>query len=70
MYMLEGKKYEHQRHINQLRSRYTKNVIEQEILMEVLYDLFDKPALPIPITERWKRKRVEPFSPDPKRKRY
>ena len=47
MYMLKGKKYEHQRHINQLRARYTENGIkEQEVPMEVLYDVFDIPASP------------------------
>ena len=52
MYMLKGKKYEHQRHINQLRPRYTENVIEdQEVPMEVLFDVFDKPVPPIPIIE-------------------
>ena len=75
MYMLKGKKYEHQRHVNQLRPRYTEIVIEdQEVPMEVLYNVFDIPAPPILIIEKQtskrKRKRVEPFSPDPKRKRY
>ena len=73
MYMLKGVKYEYQRNINQLRHRYTENVIEeQEVPMEVLYNVFDIPAPPIPIFEKRtrKRKRVEPFSPDPKRKRY
>ena len=38
--MLKGKKYEHQRHINQLRPRFTENGIkEQEIPMEILYDV-------------------------------
>ena len=71
--MLKGKKYEHQRHINQLRTRYTENVIEeQEVQMKELYDEFDRPASPIPITEKRtskrKTKRVEHFSPCPKRK--
>ena len=52
MYMLKGKKYEYQRRINQLRPRYTENGIEgQEVPMEVLYEEFDLPAPPIPITE-------------------
>ncbi len=67
--MLKGKKYEHQRHINQLRPRYTENVMEeQEVSIEVFYDVFDISAPPIPIIQRQTRKRVEPFSPDPKRK--
>ena len=38
MHMIKGKKYEHQRHINQFR--YTETVIEeQEVPMEVLYDV-------------------------------
>ena len=73
--MLKGKKYEHQRHKNQLRPRYTENVIkEQEVPIEVLYNVFDISASPIPKFERRTRKRkkksVEPFSLDPKRKRY
>ena len=73
MYMLKGKKYEHQRHINDLRRRYTENVIkDQKVPLGVLYDVFDISAPPIPTFERRtsKRKRVEPFSPDPKRNRY
>ena len=73
MYMLKGEKYEHQRNINQLRHRYTENVIEeQKVPMKVLYDVFNIPTPLIPIIEKRtrKRKRVEPFSPDPKRKRY
>ena len=50
--MLKGKKYEHQRHINQLRPRYTENIIEeQEVPLEVLYDMFNIPTPPIPIIE-------------------
>ena len=50
MYMFKGKKYEHQRHMNQLRPRYTENVIEdKEVPIEVLYDVFDIPDSPIPI---------------------
>ena len=61
--------------INQLRPRYTENVIEfQEVLLKVLYNMFDIPTPPISIfekqTSKRKRKRVEPFSSDPKRKRY
>ena len=53
MYVLKGKKYEHQRHINQLTPRYTENTIEdQEVPMEVLYDVFDIPTPPIPIIVR------------------
>ena len=53
MYMLNGKKYEHQRHINKLRPRYIENVIEdQEVPMEVLNNIFDIPAPRIPIFER------------------
>ena len=83
VYMLNGKKYKHLRHINHLRPRYTENVIEeQEIPTEVLDNMFDMPAPLIPIIERRtskrKRKRVKPFSPIrtkefhslPKRKRY
>ena len=52
MYMLKGKKYEHQRHINQLRPWYTENVIEgEEVPMEVLYEVFNMPTPPIPIIE-------------------
>ena len=72
MYMLKGKKYEHQRHINHLRPRYNESVIEEhEVPMEVLYDVFDIPAPSVLIIEKRtrKRKRVEPFSSDPKRKR-
>ena len=73
-YMLKGKEYEHQSHINHLRPRYTENIEEEEVPMEVLYDMFNISTPLIPITERCnskrKRKRVEPFSPDPKRKRY
>ena len=37
MYMLKGRKYEHQRHKNQMRPRYTENVFEeQEVPMAVL----------------------------------
>ena len=44
MYISKGKKYEHQRHINQLKPRYTENVIEdQEVPMEVLNNMFDIP---------------------------
>ena len=51
--MLKGKKNEQQRHINQLRPRYTDNVIEDlEVPMEVLYDMFDILTPPIPIIER------------------
>ena len=75
LYMLKSKKYEHQRHINQLRPRYTENVIEEQVVpMEVLYDVFNIAAPIITKIEKrtFKRKemRVEPFSPDPKRKRY
>ena len=75
MYMLKGKKYEHQKHINQLRPRYTEDFIEdQEVPMEVLYNMFDIPTSPIPMfesrTSKRKRKRVEPFRVDPKRKSY
>ena len=39
--------------INQLRPRYTENVIEdEEVPMEVLCDVFDIPTPPIPIN--WK----------------
>ena len=48
-YMLKGKKFEHKRHINQLRPRNIKDVtqeIDGEMLMEVLYDVFD---IPVPL---------------------
>ena len=51
MCMLKGDKYEHQRHISQLRPKYTHNVIEeQKVPMGVLY-VFDVPAPPIPINQ-------------------
>ena len=77
LYMLKSKKWEHKRHVNQIRPRYTKEVTDEEVPMEVLYDMFDVPAPPVQATpefeqrtSRRKRKRVAPFSPDPKRKRY
>ena len=76
LYMVKCKKWEHKRHVNQIRPRYTEEVTE-EVPMEVLYDMFDVPAPPVqaapefkPRTSKRKRTRVVPFSPDPKRKRY
>lgn len=77
MYWVKSFKGEHKRHLNQLRSRFTEDVREdQEIPMDILCETFDIPAPPIAETviprRTSKRKRipVEPFSPDPKRKRY
>ena len=76
MYKVRSKNWDHKRHLNQIRPRYTKDVVEdKEVPMEVLCDTFDIPAPPSTEmctrrTSKRKRIRVIPFSPNPKRKRY
>ena len=76
LYMVKGAKWEHKRHLNQLRKRFTEDLKDKEVPMEVFYDMFDVPTPPQPEivaerrTSKRKRKRVERLSPDPKRKKY
>ena len=75
MNMVRCAKSEHKRHLNQLRHRFTEDVTAQEeIKVVVLYDMFDITTLTremvVPrLTSKRKRKRGEPWSPDPKRKK-
>ena len=49
--MLKGKKLEQKRHLNQLRPKHTRDVIQEideEMPMEVLYDVYDIPVPLIP----------------------
>lgn len=74
-YMVQGQRWEHKRHINQLKRRFTVLVSpRKEVPNEILYDMFDVPTLPeISEPRRYsKRKRTatEHSNIEPKLKRY
>ena len=77
IYTVQGKKFIHRRHINQLQKRITDEPTETpQIDEDDLQDLYDTFDLQIPQAEqegpRLKRKRKAPsqFLIDPKRKKY
>lgn len=72
MYTIEGLKWEHDRHINQLKKFAEEKVTRKEVLMEVLYNIFDAPTLQEIIKSRCnstrKRKQMELLEAVPKQK--
>ena len=76
IYTVQGKKFIHRRHVNQLQKRITDEPAETlQIEDDDLQDLYDTFDLQMPQAEqvaRVKRKRKSPpqFIIDPKRKRY
>ena len=76
IYTVQGKKFIHRRHINQLQKRLTDEPTETpQIEEDDLQDLYDTFDLQMPQAEqepRLKRKRKAPpqFIIDPKRKKY
>lgn len=79
IYQVQGPKFVHKRHINQLRPRKTDDTevepqqLEQPEPIDTVYDLFDlEPPQPAPDNRRSGRKRKihQPFLINPKKKKY
>ena len=75
VYIIDGPKFSHKRHLNQLRKRWSDDINtgppEQEETMDVIFDTFDLPS-PQSAPERRqsnrKRKRTELININPKKK--
>ena len=77
VYIVEGPKFSHKRHLNQLRKRLSEDVNsgppEQEEVMDVIYDTFSLPtpqAAPQQRHSSRKRRATEFININPKRKKY
>ena len=77
VYIINGPKFSHKRHLNQLRKWWSDNINcdspEQEETTDVIFYTFDLPS-PQPAPERClsyrKRKKTELFNINPKRRKY
>jgi len=77
VYIIDGPKFSHKRHLNQLRKRWSDDTNtgppEQQETMDVIFDTFDLPS-PQPAPEKRqsnrKRKRTELININPKKKKY
>ena len=77
VYIIQGPKFSHKRHLNQLRKRLSDNTDsasqEEEEIIDTIYDTFDieiPQAAPEPRQSKRKRKLTDLIVIDPKRKRY
>ena len=77
MYIVEGPKYTHKRHQNQLQKRHLKDSNDvpqtEEEPIDTTFDMFDlDPPQSIPEIRRSGRKKkfTDPLMIDPKRKKY
>ena len=75
VYIVEGPKYTHKRHLNQLQKRRLKDSNDvpktEEEPIDTIFDMFDlDPPRPTPEIHRPRRKRkfTDPLIIDPKRK--
>ena len=77
VYIIDGPKFSHKRHLNQLRKRWSDDINcdspEREETMDVIFDTFELPS-PQPAPERRqsyrKRKKTELININPKRRKY
>ena len=72
VYIVEGPKYTHKRHQNQLQKRRLNDSNDEEEPIDTIFDMFDlDPPQPTPEIRRSGRKRkfTDPLMIDPKRKK-
>ena len=76
-YIIQGPKFEHKRHLNQIRKRTTENLVglpqEEAEAIDTVYDTFDiepPQTMPEPRRSGRKKKFMDPLLVCPKKKRY